>query len=161
MVSTIVCLARFLTACATFAICSAQVVKPLHGLMANSTFSVNPSGQHGNRPSTSSAKPGRISASTQMHSYKPRTPWGGAPATLIRKTPLVHAADDRLPVYTLTFKTPPGMDFLGVDIPLGDVVKVCVPNYKPKSYSVSAQRPGEFDITLKVFTSHKPGLTQS
>lgn len=34
---------------------------------------------------------------------------------------------------------------------MGDVVKVCVPNYKPKSYSMSAERDGEFDITLKIY----------
>ena len=26
-----------------------------------------------------------------------------------------------------------------------------VPNYKPKSYSMSGERPGEFDITLKIY----------
>jgi ring-1,2-phenylacetyl-CoA epoxidase subunit PaaE len=34
---------------------------------------------------------------------------------------------------------------------LGDVIKVIVPNYKAKSYSMSAERPGEFDITFKVY----------
>jgi NAD(P)H-flavin reductase len=34
---------------------------------------------------------------------------------------------------------------------MGDVIKVCVPNYKPKSYSMSAEREGEFDITLKIY----------
>lgn len=75
--------------------------------------------------------------------------WGGEPATLLRKVPQVTAEEDRLPVYTLTFSTPPsGLD---VRIDHGDVVKVCVPDYKPKSYSCSSQREGEFDITLKVY----------
>ena len=34
---------------------------------------------------------------------------------------------------------------------MAQVVKVAVPNYKPKSYSMSAARPGEFDITFKVY----------
>lgn len=87
----------------------------------------------------------------------PRTRWGGAPAILLRKKPLVVEDSDHLPVYTLTFQTPQGKEFLGVksgapfSIAQGDVVKVCVPDYKPKSYSMSAERPGEFDITLKVY----------
>jgi len=80
------------------------------------------------------------------------TRWGGAPATLLRKTTLVSAAEDHLPVHTCTFSVPDGMhDSLGVSIEKGDVVKVAVPNYKPKSYSMSAARPGEFDITFKVY----------
>lgn len=34
---------------------------------------------------------------------------------------------------------------------LGDVVKMVIPNYKPKSYSVSALRENEFDVTFKVY----------
>eukprot|EP00621_Florenciella_sp_RCC1693_P002819 CAMPEP_0182527376 /NCGR_PEP_ID=MMETSP1323-20130603/3803_1 /TAXON_ID=236787 /ORGANISM="Florenciella parvula, Strain RCC1693" /LENGTH=255 /DNA_ID=CAMNT_0024736347 /DNA_START=325 /DNA_END=1092 /DNA_ORIENTATION=- len=75
--------------------------------------------------------------------------WGGEPATLLRKVPQVTAEEGRLPVYTLTFSTPPSG--LNVRIDHGDVVKVCVPDYKPKSYSCSAEREGEFDITLKVY----------
>jgi NAD(P)H-flavin reductase len=76
---------------------------------------------------------------------------------LIRKTAVVNAIKDRLPVYTLTFAYPAEMmqrkQTLGVRIDHGDVVKVCVPNYKPKSYSMSAERAdeGEFDITVKVY----------
>jgi len=88
----------------------------------------------------------------------PRTRWGGAPATLLRKVPQVEESEDHLPVYTLTFATPDSQSFLkdkktgaNFSIPMGDVVKVCVPGYKPKSYSVSAERPGEFDITVKVY----------
>ena len=58
---------------------------------------------------------------------------------------------ERLSVFTLTFANPPGMESLGVRIDCGDVVKVVVPNFKPKSYSMSAQRHGEFDITVKVY----------
>lgn len=84
--------------------------------------------------------------------------WKGEPATLLRKVchveairgPTASAEWERLPVYTLTFATPPGMSN-AVRIDCGDVVKVLVPNYKPKSYSMSAERPGEFDITFKVY----------
>ena len=55
-----------------------------------------------------------------------------------------------MPVYTLTFETPPSLSN-AVRIDCGDVVKVVVPNFKPKSYSMSAERPGEFDITVKVY----------
>jgi len=53
-----------------------------------------------------------------------------------------------LPVYTLTFATPAGASSLGVRIDCGDAVKVCILGLKPTSYmySVSAERPGEFDI---------------
>ena len=61
----------------------------------------------------------------------------------------------RLPVYTLTFQNPPSTSAsgLGCRMDLGDVVKVCVPHYKPKSYSMSAERTAdrEFDITVKVY----------
>ncbi len=43
------------------------------------------------------------------------------------------------------------MPSLGCRIDHGDVVKVVVPGYKPKSYSMSAARAGEFDITFKVY----------
>lgn len=76
---------------------------------------------------------------------------GAGEATLLRKTALVSPAEDRLPVYTLTFANPPGMNSLGVRMDYGDVVKVVVPGYKPKSYSMSDERPGEFDITFKVY----------
>ena len=82
--------------------------------------------------------------------------WGGSPATLLRKVPVVEAAEGRLPVYTLTFANPAGTEEaaapgFGVRIDHGDTVKVCVPGYKPKSYSMSACRAGEFDITFKVY----------
>lgn len=34
---------------------------------------------------------------------------------------------------------------------MGDVVKMVIPGYKPKSYSVSALRADEFDVTVKVY----------
>jgi NAD(P)H-flavin reductase len=34
---------------------------------------------------------------------------------------------------------------------MGDVVKMVIPDYKPKSYSVSALRENEFDVTFKVY----------
>lgn len=81
--------------------------------------------------------------------------WKPVLVTLVRKTPMVQRAKDHLPVYTLSFAYP--QDYveqnktLDVRIDYGDVVKVSVPNYKPKSYSMSAERPGEFDITFKVY----------
>ena len=84
--------------------------------------------------------------------------WGGQPAKLLRKVchveairgPTSSAEWPRLPVYTLTFATPPSMNNT-VRIDCGDVVKIVVPNFKPKSYSMSAERPGEFDITFKLY----------
>ena len=80
--------------------------------------------------------------------------FGGHSATLLRRECLVEPAPpERFPVYTLTFRNPDALSRLGmgVNIGTGDVVKVCVPNYKPKSYSMSAAREGEFDITFKVY----------
>jgi ferredoxin-NADP reductase len=59
-------------------------------------------------------------------------------------------AEGRLPVFTLTFAYAKDQK-MDVRIDHGDVVKVVVPNYKPKSYSMSADRTGEFDITVKVY----------
>lgn len=42
---------------------------------------------------------------------------------------------------------------MGVRIDCGDVVKIVIPNFKPKSYSMSAERPGEFDVTYKFYPS--------
>ena len=83
---------------------------------------------------------------------------GGEPAELLRKVCHVEAVRgaasspewERLPVYTLTFATPPSLSN-AVRIDCGDVIKVVVPGFKPKSYSMSAERPGEFDITVKVY----------
>lgn len=64
---------------------------------------------------------------------------------------MTSAEWERLPVYTLTFAHPTGVDSMGVRIDCGDVVKVCIPNFRPKAYSMSAERPGEFDITYKLY----------
>jgi len=86
--------------------------------------------------------------------------WTGVPTKLLKKTCLIAAAPDHLPVYTLTFAIPQDATFTGramphaqVRIDLGDVVKMVIPNYKPKSYSMSALRvnENEFDVTLKVY----------
>jgi hypothetical protein len=87
----------------------------------------------------------------KMMQFFARTFKGASQATLLRKTTIIEAAEDRLPVYTLTFSNPAGMESLGVRMDYGDVIKVVVPNYKPKSYSMSDERPGEFDITVKVY----------
>lgn len=88
------------------------------------------------------------------------SPWAGVPTKLIRKTLLVERGVDRLPVYTLTFEIPRGHSFSGraqplenVRIDFGEVVKMVIPNYKPKSYSMSALRESEneFDVTLKIY----------
>mmetsp|Transcript_12921 Transcript_12921/g.15158 ORF Transcript_12921/g.15158 Transcript_12921/m.15158 type:complete len:279 (+) Transcript_12921:166-1002(+) len=89
----------------------------------------------------------------------------GVPIQLIRKELLVSASEggdtlDRLPVYTLTFEIPSGGEFTGraqpfedVRIDMGEVVKMVIPNYKPKSYSMSALRASEheFDLTVKMY----------
>ena len=75
-------------------------------------------------------------------------------AKLLRKVELVPEAEDRFPVFTLTFANPPDApQALGVRIDHGDVVKVKVPGREggPKSYSMSAARDGEFDITFKLY----------
>lgn len=86
--------------------------------------------------------------------------WTGVPTKLLRKVTLVEAGKDRLPVHTLTFEIPNSDGLTGRAIPLekvridmGDVVKMVIPNYKPKSYSMSALRPteNEFDVTFKVY----------
>jgi len=84
--------------------------------------------------------------------------WTGVPTKLIKKTTLIAERPNHLPVYTLTFAIPKDATFTGrakphseVNIDLGDVVKMVIPNYKPKSYSMSALRNDEFDITLKVY----------
>jgi len=100
------------------------------------------------------------------------TPWWvGVSTKLIRKTTLVEPScpvnspdygvgNSRLSVHTLTFEIPQGNEFSGRAIPhnnirldYGDVIKVVVPNYKPKSYSLSALRPekNEMDITVKIY----------
>jgi len=76
---------------------------------------------------------------------------GSGVAHLIRKVSVVETGVDRLPVYTLTFANPAGSQSLGVRMDHGDVIKVIIPGYKPKSYSMSDERPGEFDITFKVY----------
>lgn len=78
-------------------------------------------------------------------------------AELLKKVLLIEEAEDRFPVYTLTFGLPEGApEALGVRIDVGDVIKVRVPARTatgggPKSYSMSAARPAdrEFDITYK------------
>ena len=83
--------------------------------------------------------------------------FNGKDTVLVRKTTLVHGTDDgsRLPVHTLTFRLPggPGARRIGARMDLGDTLKVVVPGYKPKSYSMSAEDPeaGTFDITFKVY----------
>lgn len=106
-------------------------------------------------------------------SAKGDSPWWvqSAPATkLIRKVTLVEGEDVpnaeaengrrwRLSVHTLTFEIPsnhttfiePAIPHSQVRIDLGDVVKMVIPNYKPKSYSISALRPNEFDVTFKAY----------
>ena len=86
--------------------------------------------------------------------------WAGVPTKLIKKTTLVPPAMNSLPVHTLTFAIPdadhPGFDGPAIHhsklrLDLGDVVKMVIPGYKPKSYSVSALREKEFDVTFKVY----------
>merc|ERR1712087_277024 len=100
-----------------------------------------------------------------------QTPWWtGVPTTLLRKTTLVQPAcpvnseeyhnASRLAVHTLTFEIPQGHEFSGracshndIRLDYGDVIKMVIPGYKPKSYSLSDLRPeeNEMDVTLKVY----------
>lgn len=78
----------------------------------------------------------------------------GVPTRLIKKITLVPASEHCLPVHTLTFAIPePEMHHSTLRLDLGDVMKMVIPGYKPKSYSVSALRVdrGEFDVTFKVY----------
>lgn len=85
----------------------------------------------------------------------------GAPSKLLRKTTMVKAGPDRLPIHTLTFAMPDtnalssgGGKILHpsqVRLDLGDVIKMVIPGYKPKSYSMSSLRDTEFDVTVKVY----------
>lgn len=100
--------------------------------------------------------------------------------TLVEGTPTTEAFEAgstlTLPVKTLTFAIPDVLDEEDDDtnseensskprltgrarrhdrlrMEYGDVAKMVIPGYKPKSYSVSGLRPdlGEFDITIKVY----------
>lgn len=86
--------------------------------------------------------------------------WTGVPTTLLKKQVLVPPSEHSLPVYTLTFRIPEydadafteaAIHHSKLRLDLGDVVKMVIPGYKPKSYSVSALREDEFDITIKVY----------
>lgn len=69
---------------------------------------------------------------------------------MLRKTTLVSSnANGRLAVRTLSFKRPTCLREARID--LGDVLKIVIPNYKPKSYSISDLRQTEFDITVKMY----------
>jgi len=96
----------------------------------------------------------------------------GLPTKLIEKKTVVDGVADpavlskdstaSLPVHTLTFEIPKngassssgggrGIDHKDIRVDLGDIVKMVIPGYKPKSYSVSALRENEFDVTVKVY----------
>ena len=47
--------------------------------------------------------------------------------------------------------TPTRTNHKNIRLDMGDVVKMVIPEYKPKSYSMSALREDEFDITFKVY----------
>ena len=75
-----------------------------------------------------------------------------------RRTTLVPAGDNHLPVHTLTFTIPPLSTLSACAIPhhearayLGDVVKMVIPGYKPESYSISEMCNDAFDVTLEVY----------
>jgi NAD(P)H-flavin reductase len=84
----------------------------------------------------------------------------GVPTQLVRKVNIIPESDQHLPVYTLTFAIPdashqhfvgPAVHHSKVRLDMGDVVKMVIPGYKPKSYSISELRDTEFDVTLKVY----------
>ena len=76
---------------------------------------------------------------------------GGA-ATLLRKRTIVEAKPEtgQLPVRTLTFASPNDGASLGLRLEMADITKVLVKDragqaFDLKSYSMSAERAGEFD----------------
>jgi NAD(P)H-flavin reductase len=84
----------------------------------------------------------------------------GVPTRLLRKVNIIPQSESSLPVYTLTFQMPdpshpnfsgPAVHHSKVRMDMGDVVKMVIPGYKPKSYSISELRRDEFDVTLKVY----------
>ena len=82
---------------------------------------------------------------------------GGA-ATLLRKRTIVEAKPEtgQLPVRTLTFASPNGGASLGLRLEMADITKVLIKDragqaFDLKSYSMSAERAGEFDLTVKMY----------
>ena len=82
---------------------------------------------------------------------------GGA-ATLLRKRTIVEAKPEtgQLPVRTLTFASPDDGASLGLRLEMADITKVLVKDragqaFDLKSYSMSAERAGEFDLTVKIY----------
>lgn len=112
-----------------------------------------------------------MAAVATMTATSETTSWHGVATKLVRKTTLVPGeatvealgphSTATLPVHTLTFEIPSeeqSASLTGkakphgtVQIALGDIVKMVIPGYKPKSYSMSALREREFDVTLKVY----------
>ncbi|KAL7565877.1 hypothetical protein ACA910_021468 [Epithemia clementina (nom. ined.)] len=104
-------------------------------------------------------------AASSSTTTSPSSQMIGIPIQLLRKKTLVPPTSSTLAVHTLTFALPPPDDaVLGggntkviphhlVRLDLGDVVKMVIPHYKPKSYSMSALRKQEqeFDVTFKVY----------
>lgn len=84
----------------------------------------------------------------------------GRPAVLLRREVMVKADETcgRLPVITLAFAVVGGGEIEGLRFGHGDAVKVCVPNYKPKSYSCSFAQPGEFHITTRGYGGRSSGF---
>jgi NAD(P)H-flavin reductase len=84
----------------------------------------------------------------------------GVPTQLLRKVNIIPPSEHHLPVHTLTFAMPdinhenfngPAVHHSQVRVDMGDVVKMVIPGYKPKSYSICELRETEFDVTFKVY----------
>jgi hypothetical protein len=99
--------------------------------------------------------PSAAPALTPIDTMMSQGRWGGLPATLLRKVTVVEnlAATGQLPVHKLTFANPTKEPSLGIRLDYGEVVKVEVPGFKPKSYSMSGEdrEAGTFDVTVKVY----------
>jgi NAD(P)H-flavin reductase len=90
-------------------------------------------------------------------------PWHAwqVPTKLLKKTTILPAIPPyHLAVYTLTFEIPDTSHIHFTEraqphsqtrLDMGHVMKMVIPNYKPKSYSVSDLRETEFDITFKAY----------
>jgi NAD(P)H-flavin reductase len=96
--------------------------------------------------------------------------WTGVPTKLLQKQVMVkpsspidsndYKTTKHLAVHTLTFEIPQNVQFSGracahkdIQLDHGDVIKMVIPGFKPKSYSLSDVRPeqNEMDITIKVY----------
>jgi len=83
------------------------------------------------------------------------------PCALLSREVLVAATKDRFEVLLLRFSLPSGSTTWGVDLSLGEHIKVRSNGLLPmaRSYSPVAARSGEFDLIVKVYPPASGGKT--